>query len=245
MPGVTVSFKPTKKQLDLTEKWLLEENNSGKGFYCNWRVIKSAHSQKRMAIIKQENQPVGFAIWQQERSTATLDILEIKPTHRNQGLCRIFIKELFRHFIERAIYVLDLQCSPAESEAVWRKLGFIDFPPTFYDVHPGNRSLYKILQPQTQSTETEEANEVIALWNDEPYLVKGRAPYKILKLTFKDGTRELIDPVIYPCHPDWQISWRINKEEIQTKKAKYFINGDYLFDRFIIITSLPDVHPFV
>lgn len=240
-----VSFSPTGKQIDEIEKWLISERNkTGEGFYCNWEIIKASFQKNEIAIISHNNKSVGFAIWQfTSKITARIDIAEIKPRYRNKGFAREMIMQLLSFLKEKNICVVDLQCSPPNSEPVWKRFGFTDFPdnPENYGFYADeDRRLYNILIPTLQTSHNLEGAETIELWNVEPYLTKDTQPIYKWNIEFKNGTRELLKPIIQPGHYEWRLRWRIKDKTIVDNKVKRF-GKEIDFGKFIIIKELPSL----
>ncbi|HNP98507.1 MAG TPA: GNAT family N-acetyltransferase [Bacteroidia bacterium] len=242
---IQVSFSPTINQIDEIEKWLIaERKKTGEGFYCNWNIIKSLFQKNQLAAITHNKKAIGFATWSYTSDlTARIDIVEIKPTYRNKGIGRALIMRLFHFLKERNICVVGLQCSPSNSEVVWKRLGFIDFPgnPEKYGFYiDEDKRLYTMLIPPLQPSHDHESYETIELWKDEPYRTKDIQPTYKWHIVFKNGTRELLKPIIQPGHYDWRIRWQIKDKIIVDNKVKRFGN-EIDFGNFIIIKELPNL----
>ncbi len=240
-PKIKISFKPKLDQLNEIEKWLIDERNStGDGFYCNWNIIKSSYDEKKLAIISEDNQTVGFITWANYvEFTETIEITEIKPTHRNRGLGKQLVSKLTQRLISKNVYVVKLQCSPSSSEPIWRHLGFIDFP-KHDNWNRGNKELFKILVPHLEAQKNI-TNEYIELWNDEPYCTQNVNSTWKWNLSFKDGTRELEKPIIQPCHYDWRIRWANNDLIFKDENVKRFGQDTINFGGFLIIKKMPEL----
>jgi hypothetical protein len=238
---IKISFKPTRNQIDEMESWLIEERNlTGDGFYCNWNIIISSFKEKKLAIILEDNQTVGFVTWDSYTEfTATIEITEIKPTHRNKGLCKQLISQLEQRLISKCICVIKLQCAPSSSEPIWLHLGFVDFP-KHAKWNRGNRELYKVLVPHLEPRNIV-VNEYIELWDDEPYRTQEVNSTWKWELIFKNGTRELEKPIIQPCHYDWRIRWANNDLILRDEKTKRFGQDEIVFGSFLIIKKMPEL----
>lgn len=244
MQTSTVSFSPTSQEIGQIEQWLTDERNeTGEGFLCNWRVIKSAFDENEIATILIDGEPVGFITWQIfSKRCAEIVIAEVKPSHRNRGLGKSLVNSLFEFFRKKNIVVVSLECSPESSEPIWRKLGFVDFPdtPEKYNLNPyGNKNLYRVLIPSLQTSQAG-VGETIELWNDEPYIALSSSPNYIWNLEFKQGGRELVKPIVHPSHYDWRMRWSDNGKVIKDSKVKHF-GSEIDFRRFIIISELPQI----
>lgn len=238
---IKISFKPTKKQFSEIQDWLLEESiSTGEGFYCNLNQISSSFKEKQLAVISLNQQTIGFASWRvTSKLTARIEIVEINRFFRKKGFGRQLMSALFQRFIENNIVVTDLQCSPSNSEPIWRQFGFIDFPNHNDTWNVGNKKLFKILVPSLPTIERNSESETIELWDDEPYCTQKKQSTWKWELVFKRGTGELQKPIIIPCHHDWRIRWRNQDRIVKEDKVKYFSKEDIEFGTFLIISKLP------
>lgn len=237
-----VTFSPTDKQVSEIEKWLIAERQKTRdGFYCNWNNIKSSFDNNELATISVNNKTIGFVTWQlTTNKTARIEITEVKPTHRKKRIGKRLIGHLLDFFKEKNIYVVDLQCAPADSEPFWKHLGFVEFPEPQENYKFGsnkNKKLYKILIAQLQQSLVQENGEIIELWNDEPYRTNEKTPSCIWNLKFINKTRRLLKPIIYPANNEWRIRWSKNRKTIKDLKVKRFPT-EIDFDSFIIIDKL-------
>lgn len=238
---VQVSFHPSKKQIAEVEKWLIEEQTkTGEGFYCNWRVIEGAINDSSFGTISSEGKVVGFVVWTEWLFTGRIDIMEIKPSHRGKGFGKLLTDQLLKHFVSKDIMVVDLQCSPAESEPVWRKLGFINFPESISATN--NKELYRILVPYLKPSSKRNSKEILELWNTQPYEVKNAQPSWEWNLKFKRDTRELIKPIVYPAISNWRIRWTADNKIMRDEEVRRFGSvpeEEIDFRRFVIIKTMP------
>ena len=243
MKETAFSFAPPKDQLDEIERWLIEEDNlTGEGFYCNWEIIASSFDKKNIATISEDNNPIGFITWRTNSSfTSIIEIAEIKPNYRKKGLGKQLVSKLIEKLVSEDICVISLQCAPSSSEPIWRQLGFIDFPKNKDIWNRSNVELYKIVVPQLESQNSNNSDEFVELWDDEPYCTNESNSTWKWKLIFKEGTKELERPIIHPCHYDWRIKWSINNVKIKDDKVKYFDMGEIMFGKFLIIKNMPNI----
>lgn len=240
---VTTDFvlRPTLAQVDIVEQWLITEKNiTGHSFHCNWKIILSAFTDNRMAVITVDKIPVGFVIWYYTtKSTATLDIIAIKPNRRNSGLGKKLIIHLVNYFKSTGIIAVDVECISDESEAFGRKLGFTDFPKNLESIYAGTgyKQLFKIVAPSLEQENPSTENETIEIWDDEPYRTKECAAKWIWTLKFKRDSRELEFPIVHPSHYDWRIRWKSGNTVIADDKIKRF-SQDIAFGKFVVIKEL-------
>ena len=131
-----------------------------------------------------------------------------------------------------------MQCAPAESEKVWKKLGFIEFPNNCLEWSSENKELYKIIVPHSLPTSTNSTNEYIELWDKEIYkqsIIESKWRWDI---KFKTNSNMLTLPIIHPCDKEWRIQWVKDKQIIQNDKVKYFNDQEIRFGDFLIINEL-------
>lgn len=240
---INFSSNPKNKHLAEIKRWLLlEEKKTGDGFFCNWDNIESSFDENKLLIVTQNEKTIGFANWHSSDDfLATIDVVEIHPDFRGKGICREFLSFMFSYFRERNVYVVDLQCAPASSESIWRKLGFIDFLSSRSISHweNGNKKLYQTLIPISNPTSKENNCEFIELWDDEPHMAKDIDAMWFWKLDFENGTRHLAKPIVHPSHYDWNIKWGKNGLSIKEDKIKYLRKDKIIFGKFLIITDMP------
>lgn len=242
--NILASFTPTQREIFEIKQWLLEENkNTRKGFYCNWNTINQGFLEGRVATISLDAKNVGFVLWSEWECTARIEIMEVHPQHRKKGIGKRLVTDLTAFLLQQGICVVDLQCNPASSEPIWRKLGFIDFPSTeegIDDEERLNKELYKVLIPHAGVTDLyNDVDDVIQLWDKEPYETKSVPPSWVWKITFRDDNKELTLPIIHPCKSDWKIQ-RKCKSAIVTDKVKRFAKEEIQFGRYLIINKPPD-----
>jgi len=234
---IEIKFNPKKNSLLQIEEWLIKEyNEKREGFYCNWTTIIKYFEQKTLAVITLNNEAIGFVCWYNSNYVARIEIMEVSPIYRKQYFGHLLFNQLNQYFIKKGIYVISLACAPAESEKFWKKLNFIEFPLHEHFIR-NDKNLYRITIP-TESEPLNINNEFIELWEAEQYLIKNEQPDKIWEVNYKEGSNQLINPIIFPAHHDWRIRWRKGNEIIIDDKVKYFGKNKIYFDRFIIITKL-------
>lgn len=247
---VRVSFRPTTKQLDEIKEWLFEEYNStGDGFSVHWEQIYSSFRKKELATISRNKQIIGFVTWRYTSDfTSKIELAEMHPFFRKKGFGKVLITELFSLFVSKNILVVDLQCSPTNSEKVWKKLGFIEFPSNSGIWNRNNKELYKILIPVLPKLKKKnDAKETLELWYDEPHSLKEQESTCKWGLVFKENSRELLNPIVHPCYYKWRIRWQKNGQMIKDNSINYFTRDKNFalmeidFARFLIITELPEL----
>lgn len=234
---ISVIFKPTNHHLKEIELWLIQEyENTGKGFYCNWNIISKSFIEKKIAIITENGISVGFAVYGIYGFVSHIDLLEIKPSHRKKGLGKNIIDELFKYLKDNGSLVASVFCKPENSEVFWKAIGFSNTP----KLRHNNKSvyLYKSIIDTLKLGNTNKCDdEIIELWDLEPYQTKEIKSKWQWIIKYKPNSRMLENPIIFPIDSDWQIQWKKGKTIIETDKIKYFKNKIY-FAGFMIIKEL-------
>jgi GNAT superfamily N-acetyltransferase len=234
-----ISFDPSEKQLEEIREWLIEELDlTGHGFYCNWEHILSDFKDGKLIIISYAEKVIGFTTWYSINFRATIEIAEIKPEYRSQGIAKILFEHIFTFFVKNNIYVVDLECSPPSSEEIWKRLGFIDFPPQM-QLTWKNKRLYKILIPTLNQATQHDKNESLELWDGEPGEIDDNDAICKWNLEYEVNTRRLVSPIIYPSVNEWKIKWKDNDSVFYDEKIKRFNSGQYYYRRFLIIEYMP------
>lgn len=231
-----LDLNPTEKHLSNIEDWLIEEwNNSKNGFYSNWTMITNAFADNRLSIISEKNFAIGFVVYRINNLIATIDIAEVKPSHRNKGIGEEMISKKLENFKSLGILVTQLFCSPEKSESFWKKANFYNFPKIR---NLSKDWMYKSLVPTINNSKKINSDETIELWNEEPHEAGKLNPKWIWNLNFKSNSRELIKPIIFPVFHDWQICWKKGGKIVEIDKVKYYRNNGILFGNFIVIKSV-------
>ncbi len=222
-----IIYHPNLANLKALEVWLNEEYEKySEGFYSNWNIIEKAFAEDRLIIFQIDQDSIGFLVWSSYKKCVEIDIISIHPDYRGKGYGKTFYDKVEEYFWLKDFRVLELFCSPRESEVFWKKMNYIKFPdnvsfrtePTYY------KPLIRI-NPTTEKTITNK----LELWDLEPYEVEKQLP----KWTWEIGSDKF--PILHPCKPDWTLRLTINGILIKEAKVKYFekdneiIVGSFLF----------------
>lgn len=229
-----IKFDINKCELDEIENWLKEELLTSKnGFYHNWNLIIKSYSEKKMAILTNEKNVIGFLIWSIGDIYVEIDILEIKPVFRKKGIGKYFINEISEYFKKKKFLALKLFCEPKESESFWKKMEFIKFPNRGYS--ESELTFFKPLIIVNKSQTNVDENNKLELWNLEPYNVKDSKPKWVWNI---DESNFM--PILHPCNSNWNIRWTKNGKIVKEDKVKYFTNknNQIEFSQFIYIEKL-------
>jgi GNAT superfamily N-acetyltransferase len=241
--SLNVHFHPTKAHLNQIKNWLIKENReTGKGFYCNWSVIKDCYEKDRLCCVTHQDEAIGFVAWWQSGIIAHLYIVEIQPDMRRKGVGKFLVEECFSYFRSLNISVVELECQPPTSEPMWRHLGFLDIPnynSAYYNCK--NVNLYRPLLTYIKENTKSEPNEVIELWDKEPYETDNVEPKWTWEVLRKEGTKELLQPIVHPCNKRWQLQWRRGSTIFISEEVKYFTEGSLEWGNYVVITELPAI----
>ncbi|WP_372745279.1 hypothetical protein [Lutibacter sp.] len=233
---LVTNFNPIKKHLTQIKSWLLKEYSiNGFGFYSNWDSILKAFENKNLIVLTDTNKAIGFLVYEFSNFIVKIDIANLKSDYINKSYGRNFINQSLEKFKSDGALVCELFCAPESSEPIWKSLGFENFPSHFYS---NEIKMFKPLVPTLQLSNLNQSKEVIALWDCEPYRTKLINPKWYWNLTFKENSRELLNPIIHPIHYDWQLSYKIEQETIFLGKIKYYNFNRIEFGNFIIIREL-------
>lgn len=234
-----LKLQPTKKHLGDVKKWLEKEwSETHQGFYCNWKIIEESFEKGNLNIITDNDFACGFVVYKIYGLTAKIDILEIDPSNRKNGLAKKLVGETLEFLKSKRVLAVELFCSPENSEPFWKKIGFENFPQL---PRQSKINLYKTLIETLPSSEEVKAKNEIKLWDCEPYLAEKRAPKWIWDLgCLGEGIGTLTKPIIFPAAQDWQIELSISGEVIITDKVKYCGLDEVELGSFMIIRNVSE-----
>ena len=216
---IQINITPTQSDLAKIEEWLIdEERELNEGFYCNWNIIKKTFNSGELITLNLKEKPIGFLVWSKGEIYAEIDILEIKPDYRKNGIGKVFFEQISDYFKQKGFLVIKLFCSPRESEKFWKKMGFIKFPDRGYS--ESDLTYFKPLI-KTQSTSANQKTEnKIELWDVEPYQKNSSQPKWTWNVELSDDKLEF--PIIQACNCNWNLKWTKNGEIVKEEKVKYF-----------------------
>ncbi len=126
--------KTSIEKFNSIKEWLKDEYlKSKEGFYCNIDTIEKAFYNKEFLSFEINNESIGFVVYSNfENFCIQIDIVEIHPQYRNKGIGNIFYNEIENYFKKKKFKVIELYCSPKESEIFWLKMNFIKYPKSKY-----------------------------------------------------------------------------------------------------------------
>lgn len=234
---LTIKFTPTENDLKTIEEWLFEEDEKlNSGFYCNFQTIKESLEQNRLVIVKREEKIVGFLVWEKRDLYIEINILEIHPKYRREGIGEYFGNQISNYFIQKEFKALKLFCKPIESEKFWKKMNFIKFPNIDY-FQPDLTYFKPLIEIKEVENKINSENR-IELWDVEPYEAKDKEPIWIWN--FENHDFDLSMPILHPCNYKWKISLIKEGKVIKEDQIRYFSskNNRIEFTPFLFIKSL-------
>jgi GNAT superfamily N-acetyltransferase len=205
---------PSIETFNSIKDWLKNEYLITKsGFYCNIETIEKAFYDKELISFEINNKSIGFVIFtDNENFCLKIDIIEIHPEYRNKGIGKLFYDEIESYFTNKNFKVIELYCSPSESELFWIKMNFIKYPESKYK---HELTYYKPLIKSDCIIENSEIINKIEVWDIEEYQIKDQKPKWIWDLN-------KFEQILIPCNIKWRICLTINNKLIKDSSIKYF-----------------------
>jgi GNAT superfamily N-acetyltransferase len=230
---VTTIDNPNQDQLTSIKSWLREEYEEKEaGFYGNWEAIEKAFENNRMVILAKDSEPVAFLTYRFEELTARIEIMEVHPNYRKKGYGRILFNDFIKIARESKAIVIDLYCSPEESQEFWESVGF-----ELYPEMPHNRTkiwMYKPLVKTATVVEVSFDEEVLELSysnsdgiNTPTWLVERH-----------EVTDLLTKPIIFPVDDNWNICWRKGRTIFFNGSIIDFKESSISYGDFLIVREL-------
>lgn len=236
-----LNFNPNEKHIIDVKNWLFDEwNKTNSGFYCNWDTISDEFEDNNVSVITKNDKAIGFVVHRIHDLIAVIDIVEIKPSERKQGVAKKLINGVLDLFKQKGVLVTRLYCSPEDSEPFWRRIGFNNFPELPNDKKINMfKPLVETLNPKGKA----KTNTTISLWNYEPYQADEISAKWHWDLNFLKDNKTLEKPIIFPVSSDWKIELIKNGQKIISNKVKRFPidladYGSFMIIREVIIKEI-------
>ncbi len=222
-------FNPQQKHLCEIEEWLEKEDlETNTGFYDNWNSITYSFERNQFIVITENNLAIGFLTYSISDFRVVINIAEIKPDKRKKGIGNRLVDDCLRFFSEKGFFVAELYCVPIESEKIWKKLGFNNFP---IGIKKDSKVwLYKVLIPIEPELKGDYFTETIELVSNTNIWT--------WKIKRKNATNQLEKPIICPSNNEWQLIWKNCHEVIDQSVVKRFNRNGVDYGDFVIITEL-------
>lgn len=117
----------TTAQAETVVRWLKCELSEDGGFYHNRAIIRRAARSGELKCVCLGRIIVAFAVFTEGLQRSAIDILEVRPGHRGRGgYGRLLATNIIQLLVAKGANEIQVECMPRESEAFWRKLGFVD-----------------------------------------------------------------------------------------------------------------------
>jgi GNAT superfamily N-acetyltransferase len=118
----------TAQQLTVLKSWLYREFQlHKKGFYPNWETILLYQKRNQLFCMMDDLSPIGFICWFPDGKLVRMDLVEVAPGSRNQGIGSEMVMKALQRFNAMGFHEVTIKCFPPESELFWCKMGFIRF----------------------------------------------------------------------------------------------------------------------
>lgn len=224
-----VCFNPNREAVDEILDWLREEKILTKtGFYYSKAAIEIDFDRNQLITISYNDETIGFLTWFDELWITLFNLVEIKLEWRRKGVLKVLVDAAIEYLINLNSRVIRLRCEPRSTKVIWQKLGFVPFSMhkrhTKQEREANEYLLYKILVPTLKPVQHATTDEVLELWNQESNYIKEESPAWRWNLTFKEETRELINPIIHYAYCDWRLRWRYGDKVLRDCRVKNFDN---------------------
>ncbi|TDR90261.1 GNAT family N-acetyltransferase [Enterovirga rhinocerotis] len=126
----------TSKLLDELETWLRAENDAyeaacerqaercpeieilERGFFCNWNIVRRSFERdpRNVHVLLMDGAAIGFV--------DEMDILEVHPNFRRQGLGGMLADFMIRRAFDLGHSVAVIEVAPASAQPFWERMGF-------------------------------------------------------------------------------------------------------------------------
>ncbi|MBM3096062.1 GNAT family N-acetyltransferase [Ensifer sp. T173] len=113
--------KATAKDVADIRGWLeLEYQETGEGFFCNWRVIEAIHDEAMLDVLVLGSEAVAFVADGRKGP----DIVAVRPDLRGRRLGRLAAEHALQSAYDRGNSVVHIECAPPTSIPFWQTMGF-------------------------------------------------------------------------------------------------------------------------
>lgn len=109
-------------------EWLkAEEEHAGTGFYCNRGIIAASFASGEGLCAIAEGRIVGFAVFQMFTDGGDVQIVEVEPSARRQGLGSQLLLAAVDSLRRLGAQYVDVECTSAEGKVLCLRHGFEDY----------------------------------------------------------------------------------------------------------------------
>lgn len=223
-------FNPTKQDINIIEKWLIEEDKkTDLGFYVDWEDIIDAFNRNNLAVLRLNDSVIGFISYKLGKIQSRIEIAEVHPDYRKNGFGRKFVEVCLSYFKRKGILVVDLECKPKWSEVVWSKLGFVKFPEKLMKKQI---LMFKPLVNTIKPSFVYSNDEMVELWDSDEFQARKNQP----KWLWEIGDTINRYPIIWPTDSYWQVFWRKRDKVIEKSRVGRFSLNEFEGGSYLIIT---------
>jgi len=234
---MTSNLTPNKTHLTQLKTWLQQAYIDGYSrFIEHWHIIEKAFEEQNLLILEKDTIAIGFVVFDINDEIAQIDLAELIPHKRGQGLAKPFIRDAVNYLKDQGALAVKLYCAPTESEGFWRKCGFKRFEfPNDDHIH-----MFKVLTEslKTNSNTDSDKTDFIKLWNCESHLARRTEPKWTWELEYKDDSKTLIKPIIIPAYSGWHLELITADNQIAHKKSRFPIQS-WNKPMFLIVKNIP------
>jgi GNAT superfamily N-acetyltransferase len=234
---MTTNLTPNKTHLAQLKIWLQQAYTDGfSRFIQHWHLIEEAFEEQKLIILKQSNAAIGFVVFDIDHEIATIDLAELTPGKRGQGLGKPFILDTLDYLKTQGALAVKLYCAPAESEGFWRKCGFERFEAPYDDHIHMSKLLTVTLETILHSGNTKK--DLLKLWDCEPNEARQTEPKWIWELDYIENSKTLIKPIVIPVFTKWQLELH-RESNIISRSMNRFPIRKWIRNRFLVIKEIP------
>jgi len=223
-------YQPSNIQFESIKEYLNTEQLTG-----NLRSVISSFEKSELIVLFKGKELIGFSAYQFDYPVSKINVVEIVKKYRRKGLGEKLANTTLEEIQKKNGEVVELFCSPTDSESFWKKVGFKNLPETI--LTNGQIIMYKTLIETLLPNQSNNNEEIIELWSVAPYQADRNEP----KWSWKINSSEFRKPIIQPTDCDWQICWRKGEKEIKKEKVKYFSSNQICFGNFLILRDLKNI----
>lgn len=231
-----VLTNPTVQHFKEIKKWLQEEDYlTGEGFYCQLHTLENSFLKKKLIVITERDMVVGFLTYYFYEHIVNIEIVEVKPDNRRNGIGKFLLHDSISYFVENGALVAQLFCSPVSSEKVWKRMGFVNFPDGI--IRESKIYLYQILVETAKLYITGKEAVLIELWDFEDYRDEFPPKWRWV-VNHQEKSNKLMIPIIHPCGEEWSVAYKVGSDILEKRTVKYFDEKKHYNGHFLIVLEL-------
>lgn len=222
-------------------------------FFYNSQIIANAFNQCQALVVLDNTQPnilVGYMVWSKVDDVTEIDIVEVNPEYRRQGI----FKEMLADFAKNFSNVLVLTASVLkQAENAFSKIGWTKASLNSQSSHDELTPYYKIIQPSLEALHTLPDGCVIAVSSENYYQVKTnpekyQSDMKFFRMRLNENGK-LCLPIITAFYMnnfhqyEGYIGVYLNKKLITDGKVKHVFKNYICRANLLILSDILPVRP--